>query len=483
VKRRGPFAHAFALASALVPACARTPDRAQPAAPPAAVAPAPAPARVPAPPSQAEGDARIAEALALVSEVRQLPIKNPVPGVRLDRVAIRAEVEKMLAQEAPPELVAGNTEMLFALDTVPSSFDLKSALGVLLGSQLAGFYDPDGKRMVLAADLGEDGERLTLYHELVHALQDQHYDLGDALDWKEELSDVQAALHCLGEGDATSAMVDVFARALGQPAQQIPPELLRMDSVLMQASPELASIPGVVTRSLIAPYADGLAFVNALRERFGGFSGVDQAWRERPLSTEHVLHVDKYLKREPVVPIPPLQPPPGFDGPPYRDVVGEQSLRLLFEEWVPARRAAESASDWGGDRIAVFQEGERRVVFWHLAFDTDAAAERATLALARGALRPELAPSPSSTAPAGRPAAPPGPPGGREFVDGDVARAKLRGGTLCQERPQRGAFAMARVGRHIGVTLGPYARTETGVRSAGTCPQALAWAKSIARQL
>jgi hypothetical protein len=479
VRRRGSFAHAIALACALAPACARTPDAAQPAVQPlATVAPPPAApsAQAPLAASQAEGDARIAEALALVSEVRQLPIKRPVPGVRLDRAAIRAEVEKMLAQEAPPELVAGNTEMLFALDTVPSGFDLKSALGTLLGSQLAGFYDPEGKRMVLAADLGEDGERLTLYHELVHALQDQHYDLADALDWKEELSDVQAALHCLGEGDATSAMVDVFARALGQPAQRVPPELLRMDSVLMQASPELASIPSVVTRSLIAPYADGLAFVNALRERFAGFSGVDQAWRERPLSTEHILHVDKYLAREPVVPIPPLQPPPGFGGPPYRDVVGEQSLRLLFEEWVPARRAAESASDWGGDRIAVFQEGERRVVFWHLAFDSDAAAERASLTLARGALRPELAPSPSSPVPIV-------PPGGREFVDADVARSKFRGGTLCQERPQRGAFAIARVGRHVGVTLGPYARTGTGVRSAGTCPQSLAWAKSIARQL
>lgn len=431
----------------------------------ASSAEAPAPAE-----DQAHADRVVAEALNLVSSVRELSVRANVPGVRLDRKALQAEVEKMLRDEAPPELVAGNTELLFALDAVSASFDLKSTLSLLYGAQLAGFYDPDKKRMVLASDLGEDAERMTLYHELVHALQDQHYDLGQALDWKPERSDAQAALHSLGEGDATAAMVEVFARAQGLTAQELPAELLRLDSLLMQASPDLSSVPGIILRSLIAPYADGLTFVTAMRKRFGGFSGVDGAWRDRPLSTEHILHPEKYLAREPVFPVPAIEAPAGFAEPPFRDVMGEQSLRLVFEEWMPAGRAAESASDWGGDRFAIFADGERRAVLWHLVFDTEPAAARAQLAFARGALRPELSDD-WTTGKTPRP-----------FLDIDVAQTRVRAGKVCQERPQRGAFAIVRHGRHVGVTLGPYARTRTGVRQAGTCPQALQWADQLARR-
>lgn len=463
----------FLLAIAFA-ACTRgaEPNTASPAAVPNASPPsASAPPAGPDAAGQAAADARIAEALALVSEVRELAVKQPVPGVRLDRASLRVEVERMLADEAPPELVAGNTDLLFALDTVPASFDLKAALAVLYGAQLAGFYDPDKKRMVLASDLGADGERLTLYHELVHALQDQHYDLANALDWRPEQSDVQAALHCLGEGDATNTMVQVFARSSGQPAQEVPPELLRMDGLLMEASPELRAVPAVITRSLIAPYADGLAFVNALRQRFGGYAGVDAAWRERPLSTEQILHPEKYLAREPVVPIADLSPPAGFAGPVYRDVMGEQSLRLLFEEWAPSRRAAEAATGWGGDRLAIFERGAQRLVLWHLAFDTDAAAERAFLTFARGALRPEL--------PADAPPVESEGPRPREFVELEVARAQAGGGKLCQQRAQRGAVAMVRRGSHIGITLGPFERSGTSVRGAGSCPEALGWAEAL----
>ena len=70
----------------------------------------------------------------------------------------------------------------------------------LLGAQLAGFYDPDEDRMYLAADLGEAERLATLAHELVHALQDQHYQLGRRLKYREGASDQQAALHALAAG-------------------------------------------------------------------------------------------------------------------------------------------------------------------------------------------------------------------------------------------------------------------------------------------
>jgi hypothetical protein len=321
--------------------------------------------------------------------------------------------------------------------------------------------------MVLASDLPKSAEDITLYHELVHALQDQHFDLAKSFDWRPNEGDLQSALHAVAEGDATSAMMDVFAEAQGIPRAPISPGLLGMDSLLMQASPEFAHVPGIVARSLMLPYVDGLRFVSYLREKSEGFTAIDRAFAIRPISTEHILHPEKYLAYEPVVEVEPPPAPPGFVATEFRDVMGEQGLRLLFEEWAPAEEAARAASDWGGDRLALFTDGARRLVRWHLAFDTDAAAERASLLFARGALRSELPPEPSPEARL------------RPFVPAAEAKSKLKNGTLCRERDQRGPFAQVRRGRHIGVTLGPYPRPPHIVRNADECPGSLKLAAAL----
>jgi hypothetical protein len=411
-------------------------------------------------------DRVVADALALVAEVRQLPAKAKVPGVRLDREALGKEVTRLLDDDSPAELVTGNTEVLFALGSVPHDFDLREAVALLFSSELAGFYDPKLGRMVLASDLGEEMEQITLYHELVHALQDQHFDLDHAFDWKAEQSDVQGALHALAEGDATSAMTEVFAKAAGVQVPPVSPALLQANSLLLQASPKLARVPPIITRSMLVPYVDGLSFVNALRAR-GGFAAVDAAFRSPPLSTEQVLHPEKYLSGEPVVAVPAIAPPPGFVAASFRDVLGEQGLRLLFEEWAPAAAAREAASGWGGDRIAVFSEGERRVALWHLAFDDENAARRAAGNLARGALREE---APDRFRDPAQP---------RPFVSASDAETAVRAGHVCRMRQQRGAFAFVRHGSRIGVTLGPYQRGKSAPRSAGDCAQAVTWARRL----
>ncbi len=387
----------------------------------------------------------------------------------MDRNNLRSEVERLMRQDTPVEVMRGNAELLFALDTVLADFDFETAIAELYAGELAGFYDPKLRRMVLATDLPEQLEKITLYHELVHALQDQNFDLGRSTEWREDASDELGAWHALLEGDATSTMMDVVGAVQNIAPPPVTPEMLRAEGLLLQAAPRLAHVPGVLKRSLLAPYVDGLGFALALRER-GGFAEVDRAHQSPPVSTEQVLHVDKYFSKEPVVPVPAIPVPPGFGASAFRDVMGEQGLRILFEDSMPERLAVLAASDWGGDRIAVFSEGELRVVRWHLVFDTDVAARRAAVAFARGALRPELEVSPPTSEQTVR-----------SFADARAAELAVRAGRLCQVRPQRGAFALVVRGKHLGMTLGPYRRTRTDVRAAGECPQALVWAEQLAR--
>ena len=460
MKRTTRFASLLALALG----CSPSPSRID-APTPATTTESPTSTTAPTP-NATRADVEVAEALNLVERVRQLPSKARVPGVRMNRAQLRAEVERTLHDEAPADLIAGNTELLYALDLVTESFDLQQALAQLYGAQLAGFYDPDAKRMVLASDLSEQEQAITLYHELVHALQDQHYDLADALDWKPELSDVQSALQALAEGDATLAMLDVARAAAGQPPADFPLGLLQIDSLLMQAKPDLTDVPGFLVRALMSPYADGLAFVSEIRRRGGSWAAVDAAWRERPVSTEQILHPEKYLAREAVVPLPPVATPPGFSGAVFRDVMGELGLRLLFEEWAPSQAAARAATGWGGDRLVVVSDGERRVVLWHLVMDDEAAAQRALTLFGRGALRPELTVSVA---------------GARSRIESARAERAVASNRHCSQRPRRGPFAIVRHGRHLGVTLGPYRRGKPADTSADTCPLALGWADILAR--
>jgi hypothetical protein len=81
-----------------------------------------------------------------------------------------------------------------------------------------------------------------------------------------------------------------------------------------------------------------------------------------PLSTEHILHIDSYLKREKPITVRVLEIAPSLGKGWKRvddDVNGEWGMYLILDEFLKndelSRRAA---AGWGGDRYAVY-EGPR----------------------------------------------------------------------------------------------------------------------------
>ena len=409
----------------------------------------------------------MARALSYLSTLRELEALGPVKGRIISRDEMVARVEHSLDTEIPPAVVGASGEILFALGTVPASYDYRRGLLDVMRSELLGFYEPREKTMFLGADLRGQELDATLWHELVHALQDQHYGLGRLLDWTDDAGDWQGALHALAEGDATSAMVDGLFADKGMHAPDLPDSVLDLAKAL-PGTPTL-QVPPIVTRSVVAPYIDGLAFVNALRRR-GGWAAVAAAWRRLPASTEQILHLDKYDAQE--APEPLAAFPPDTLGPAritYSDVYGEETLRILFEEWMPAAAAREAASGWAGDRVTSFSEGPVTSVAWHVRYDNEAAALIALHAFARGALAEED----RRVDVRGRLS---------EFVSASDAERATRTGQVCRERHTRGPFAVLKRGRELAVTLGPYRRNSLGAVSEGTCSSALRWATALLTQ-
>jgi hypothetical protein len=400
-------------------------------------------------------------ALAYVSEIRQLPAKSGIRGRLIGRNEIQTFIAAQIDDETPKDVLQATEALLYGFGTVDADFDYRGSVIGLMSSQLLGFYDPKRKTFFVGGDLGGEEADVTLWHELVHALQDQHYDLSHLTKWQPDHGDSQAAVHSLAEGDATSAMLDAMLKPRGVTALEVPEGLMRAQSVLGGAA---LTAPPVLVRSLLAPYIDGLAFTNYLRRR-GGFAAVDAAWRAPPVSTEQLLHPEKFLAQELplIVPLPPAPMHAPELQERFHDVMGEQTLRLLFEEWLPARTAADAAADWGGDRLVVFGDEARQrwAVGWHLRFDSPAAAERAFVAFARAAPLTERARK------------------DRALPESPVV-AKRAGDKVCRPRHNQGPLALVRHGSDLGVTLGPFQRNTPTVAVDPDCRAALAWAAKIA---
>lgn len=419
----------------------------EPAPSPAPAAPVPeASTEAPPAPRGSRAERAIDGTLKFIAELRELPALGTVAGEELTREEMVAHVRQTLREEVPPEVLRATNELLFLAGVVDADFDYEESLLKVLGTELAGFYDPKQRRMYLGADLEPAEWRATLVHELVHALQDQHYGLAALTRWRPDSSDRMGALHSLAEGDATSAMLDGLMFGSGRTSLDLPEAVLAQQIEGLQGADP--GVPGIVKRSVVAPYVDGLRFVHALRRR-GGWPEVDAAWNDPPNSSEQVLHPEKYFAREEplVVPIP-AAPPAGPRTLLYRDVEGEQALGLLLEEWLPREQARQAASDWAGDRLALYAEEGRVAFAWRLRFDSEVAARRAYDAA-------------------------------KLWVKGTPVTLPGTAAASCRERKDRGPLAAAVTGDTLLAVAGPLERRGGGAQSLSSCAEAGRWLRQL----
>lgn len=449
------FAGAEACATGPAPAAAPTPT----APSPVADASAPTEAGAAAPPPASREDRLIARMLRRVERARGLDATRQVPGIVLDRAALLARVKEHLARELPREAIRNEGLALQLFGFVPTAFDYEAAEYQLLEDQLAGYYEPSDRTMYMASDLGEPEAEATLAHELVHALQDQRWDLAERCKYRPGQGDRAEAVSALAEGDATSAMFDVLvARAVkegGKTALDIPDEVFAQQIRDGMEQGPGAGAPRIMRASLAAPYIYGTLFVHALRRR-GGWAAVDRAWEDSPTTTEQILHLDKWLAHEgPLTVAAPAYASLG-DGWTMadEDSEGELGTRIAFEEWTDPKKAADLATGWGGDRGVLLASGDRVAYAWRLRYDADPGRpSRAAAAFreVRRALESSAGPATTSDA-----------------------------SFLCRARADRGPIAISLAGDDLVFTLGP-ARLEQGAwKSAGDCPLARRWTREVA---
>lgn len=334
-------------------------------------------------------DALVHDVKARLSAVRGLEFRRPVPVRILDEQAVSA----LLAQEIGRSATPGDRthlETAFAqLGLVAPGTRLEPAMQELFSRQLAAFYDPrrgelgiasstlGGARSAMATVTGRDvvGE-ITIAHELTHALQDQHWGLPvDPVPILDGQTDRVLARRALLEGDATWAAFATLAGGRIDDAMRarVIRQVDAMPGVLARSVPD---VPPLLRETLAFQYRDGTIFVDQLLLR-GGWAAVDDAHADPPVSSEQVLHPERYLSAGRDRPTPvaiggtTALARAGF-APVAGDTLGEIIIRTRLAQALPPERAAAAASGWDGDRMLAFARGGDSVVVWLTVWDSAA---------------------------------------------------------------------------------------------------------------
>lgn len=437
----------------LLAACSSPPP---PPPAPAPIAIAPADAGAPATSAKAVPDPldtkesrEVAKTLKRVSELRGVSATKPVPGVTLPRDELVAKIKEKAEREFPAEAIQREGDVLKLMGFAPASFDYLANELRLLESQLEGFYEPKNGTMYLAGDLKGTEAKVTLAHELDHALQDQHWDLKPHSGYRPGESDKTMAHACLAEGDATSLMIDYDRVKKGGSALDLDDDLLKGSMAAGMELPALKDIPSILKSGLIAPYVNGIVFINAARRK-GGWPLVNRIWDNPPVTTEQVLHLAKWEAHEPAIAV--SAPTGAALGAGWQradeDTFGELDLALTLQEWIPEADAKKVASDWGGDKSAVWVNGNDIAFALHERFDPGAPKPAVYAKLLAG-LKKAL---------------------GKPKID--------TADTYCVERERLGPLVVTRKDRDVVLTAGPATRGEAW-SSKATCAQAKKWADEV----
>ncbi|MFC6731496.1 MULTISPECIES: Hvo_1808 family surface protein [unclassified Haladaptatus] len=347
--------------------------------------------------NETELDAIVARAMARVEHVRELEFQETVPV----EIITRAEYQNQSNENYTDAFRAFDNTKFEAMFFVGEDRDALDVQNTNRGSNVLGYFSPKEDAIVIVANsdtpsLDAEG---TLSHELVHALQDQHFNLSRISRPTRELHNGRNGLI---EGEANYVQRLYMERCGGE-----------WECLEAPDSGGGGGVPddfhwGIYFLNFF-PYSDGPGFVGQIH-RTQGWDGVNGLYSDLPNSSEQIIYPQKYGEDQPTdvtfedtnsgewERVVPESPYPGQERPAYASL-GQSALSSMFahtftDEYNRSRvvepqefinyeqNGRVNSSDpfnydlrytrgWDGDRMHVYwnDAGETAYV-WQLAWDS-----------------------------------------------------------------------------------------------------------------
>jgi len=323
------------------------------------------------------------EVLEDISEIVALPVKAPLKKSIRTRDEIRSYIILQIEQDQEPAKRYADQRVLEKFGLIPKGFDLEAFLVDLLTEQIAGLYDPKGKEFFIADWIEVGEQKMVMAHELVHALQDQHFGLDDWLKAARPNDDAVSARDAVVEGSAIAGMFDYMLRDRNLRVQDLPDLdlVIRRQMIGDTQSPELARAPVFIRDVILFPYLAGTTFTQRVLRAGSGWENFEKVFENPPVSTQQVIHPDLYLAG--VTPRPVAMP----DAAPFlpsgwkrldENNMGEFGLRGVLKQYLGEDRAAELAPSWAGDRYGIYEDesSKQTLLLFRLRLESEEAAAR-----------------------------------------------------------------------------------------------------------
>ena len=286
--------------------------------------------------SDAELDAYVGRAMARVEYLRDREFTDSVDV----SVELRSDYRNRTANAETNETFGEwNNQVWEALLIDGEDSDVQEELKQTSAQSVVGFYSIRDNEIKVITETPERPviDNTTLVHELVHALQDQYYDMGDER-FRGGTQDRDLAVQGVIEGEANY----IEARYVDRCG-------VEWECVQTPSQPRSGGEPpnfGILL-TVIQPYSDGPVYVAGLKQR-NGWAAVDRHFEDLPDSTEQVIHQTDESPGE-------IRfedrsrngwstfPNQGENG---SDTVGEASIYVMF--WVQSRSHDAGVIDWRG---------------------------------------------------------------------------------------------------------------------------------------
>ncbi len=297
---------------------------------------------------------------SMLDDLRQIMGFGPLRPVALKTITkpeFRKLYQEQMRKENNPRQMHREVLFLQLFGLVAADFNYEKTVLDLLSEQAWALYDFKRRNLYLADWAPPDALEYALVHELVHAVDDQNFNLLKYMKGTREAESQLARLAAI-EGQASWVMTEWAMQQSGKSLDGNRILAIATASATRfeaQQFPVYESTPTYFREVLIFPYTDGLLFQHAMIERFGP-DGLKRVFQVPPMTTQQILQPELYLAG--ANPDPPALPqasiPRGykrvFDG-----TFGQLDHKILLQHHLGDEDFGELLDKWQGSQFEILE--------------------------------------------------------------------------------------------------------------------------------